>query len=249
MHTFVTSFIDLNHLENRRSDKKTSFYLEKGLKLLSYPYNFIVFVDEQSKEILEKSLNNKKNVTFYTIDMKDLPVCKMIDKDKVSLPINSNPNKDTYNYMALMISKTYFVDLAIHLNPYNSSHFSWIDLGILHIIKDNELDIFLKSLEKINSYRGDKIRIPGCIEPMRYFGKEVIEFKEYPCWAFCGGFFSGDMDSLLKFSEYTSNILNNISTKKFITWEVNIWTYIYCQYKKLFDWYLADHNITMLSNF
>ena len=34
-----------------------------------------------------------------------------------------------------------------------------------------------------------------------------------------------------------------------ITWEINIWAFIYIQYPELFDWYYGDHNILMFSNF
>lgn len=248
MHTFVTSFIDLNNIENRRNDKKTTFYIENGLKLLSYPYKFIVFTDEKSLNSI-KNLKNAKNITYYTIDIENLPIYKIVDKNKTILPINSNPNKDTYNYMALMISKTYFLDLAVHLNPYDSSHFSWIDLGILHMIKNEHLEKFSKSLEKINSYRGNKIRIPGCIDPMRYAEKEVIEFKEFPCWAFCGSFFSGNTECILKFSQKMLEYLEKLNENNYITWEINIWTYIYCRNKELFEWYNADHNISIVENF
>lgn len=251
MHTFVTSFIDLNQLENRRNDKKTNFYIEKGIKLLSYPYKFIVFIDKDSRQYLENTLKtnqNIHNITFYTINMEDLPVCKMIDKNCV-LPSSANPGKDTYNYMSIMISKTYFIDLAIHLNPYNSTHFSWIDLGILHIIKEDEIELFEKSLEKINNYRGEKIRIPGCLVPLRYNNREVIEYKDYPCWGFCGGFFSGDDKSLLFFSDEVLKYLKNLQSNNYITWEINIWVYIYCRNMEKFDWYYGDHNLSMIFNF
>lgn len=37
--------------------------------------------------------------------------------------------------------------------------------------------------------------------------------------------------------------------EKCLTWEVNIWFYIYKNNPDLFDWYYGDHNITMLKNF
>ena len=40
-----------------------------------------------------------------------------------------------------------------------------------------------------------------------------------------------------------------IITKKTLMWEVNIWYMIYQVHKDLFDFYIADHNISMLNNY
>lgn len=248
MHTFVTSFLDLNNEEKRLEHKKSTFYIEKGSQLLAYPYNFIVFIDDHSKKILLDIIGEKSNITYYTINLNELPVSNILTKNEV-LPQTATNGKDTFNYLSIMISKTFFVDIATQLNPYNSSHFSWIDLGILHIINNDYLLSFSESINKINEYRGNKIRIPGCYDPFVYAGKQLIEYKESPCWAFCGGFFSGDLENLRIFSKLVIDCLQNMKEQNFITWEINIWAYIYCRYPNLFDWYYGDHNILMLSNF
>jgi len=55
--------------------------------------------------------------------------------------------------------------------------------------------------------------------------------------------------SLLEFSKEINNTMYFLQEQKFITWEVNIWTFVHFKNKKLFDVYYADHNITMFSNF
>jgi len=157
--TFVTSFIDLNLLEDFRvEDKKLSFYLEKSKLLLKYPYNFIVFVDKNTHQLL---VNEKQsNIEYIIVDIKDLPSYSVL-KDCV-LPSFSSVGKDSYNFLILMISKTFFIEKAIEYNPYKTDFFSWIDFGILKIVNHNELYIFSESLKKINAYNKLKIRIPGC---------------------------------------------------------------------------------------
>ena len=40
-----------------------------------------------------------------------------------------------------------------------------------------------------------------------------------------------------------------IQEKKHIMWEVNIWYLIYREFPEIFDFYLCDHNISILKNY
>lgn len=105
-HTFVTSFFDLSLLEKRNND--TNYYVNHGTRLLSYPYNFIVFIDKKSREIFETNFGNKENVVYIEIEIEELPLYKKINKDLITLPSIKDQNKDTINYMLIMLSKIYF---------------------------------------------------------------------------------------------------------------------------------------------
>jgi hypothetical protein len=251
MTTFVTSFFDLNNFEDRREDKNTDFYVKNGLKLLTQPFNFVVFTDEKTKETLSKMIENKPNIKMITMNFEDLPVCKILDKNIVTLPGGRNHQKDTYNYMAIMISKTFFIEKAIELDPYNTSHFTWIDFGILYLCSDAMLELVPDILGRINNFLEDpKISIPGCTHP-HVFGDGLSiqeHLSSYPVWWFCGGFFHGSKEFLLEFSKAMYEVLDVMKSQNIITWEVNIWVYIYNKYPGLFRWYCADHGMGMLTS-
>ena len=240
--TFVKAFLDLNTLEkNRPGDKNTSFYIQKGIELLSYPYSFIVFIDNDSYKLLPENVRSCETITFYTVEIETLPVYYLLDPN-LTLPSGRNMKKDTYHYLCVNISKTSLIEKAIEYNPYESTHFAWIDFGILHIIKDNEKDQIKDALYNISNYRENRIRIPGCIDPKNGV-PNLLSFKDFPLWVFCGGFFCGEKNELKKFS---ADVLDVLRKMDFMTWEVNIWASI-CTDK--FDWYKADHNLSMLTNF
>ena len=254
MTTFVTCFFDLNKIEdNRKKYRNIDQYIENGIKLLSQPFNFIIFGEEEFLQKIKLLLPNDKNCTFVHTTIDDLPVCKILDKTKVVLPKKCNIEKDTYNYMVLMLSKTHLMEEAIRLNFYNSSHFAWIDFGFLYLCKSQgELDQIPTYLEKIsNSTNVFNIIIPGCQQP-KILGNCLDinnNLMDFPYWWFCGGFFHGDRENLLLFNKYLMETLEIMKSENIITWEVNVWIYIYNKYPKLFIWYPADHNISMLSNF
>lgn len=253
-HTFVSSFIDLNKLEKRREMKGTEIYIKNGLRLLEQPYNFILFVDKQSHETIKFLLSPEQlmRIVLITIEMTELPICQEVKNENLRMPLHASPEKDTYNYMCLINSKTFFVKKAIEINPFKSVQFSWIDWGILHIIKtDDDLDKFTKGLEKINKTVTNKIRIPGCLHPniIKNKNMSIEQDMHHPLWFFCGGLFSGNVKSLLSFEEDMSLCIQLLKNKKIFTWEVNLWASIYATRYELFDWYLADHNHTMFSNY
>ena len=80
-----------------------------------------------------------KNITFQILDIKTLPVYHLTSTE-LTLPMGRNKEKDTYNYLCINISKTYLVEKAINIDPYQSTHFAWIDFGVMHIIKDTPVE-------------------------------------------------------------------------------------------------------------
>ena len=70
-----------------------------------------------------------------------------------------------------------------------------------------------------------------------------------PCWAFCGGLFSGNVKDIIIFANHAHKIFHKMISDGYITWEVNVWMEIYNKYPNLFEWYEADHTIEMLSKF
>jgi hypothetical protein len=251
-HTFVTCFYDLNKLETRL--KKTDFYLNYGPKLLQYIQNFVVFVDKDSRECLEEIVGIKDNIKYIDIDFYDLPVTKILEKNKVkNLYDNPKDTKDTYYYHCLMISKTYFMMEAIKLNYFKSDQFSWIDFGILQLGElgypnsQRDKDEFASLLEKISNYKTTKIRIPGAV--FNGYIRDQLTSYSHPCWTFCGSFFSGNIESIEKFDTQVNNALQELKKNGCITWEINVWAHIYIFHSEIFDRYSSAHSLEMLRNY
>jgi hypothetical protein len=246
-HTFVTSFYDLNTLETRREEKKADFYLSYGPKLLNCPQNFLVFVDKNSHKKLEEIIGIKDNIKYIDIDFYDLPVTKILLKDKVRNLCQTEYLKDTYYYHCLMISKTYFMMEAIRLNYFNSDQFSWIDLGFLQLAKSKEEEEeFPSLLESISKYKSTQVRIPGTMFN-GYIRDQLTSYK-HPCWTFCGSFFTGNMESIQKFDNQVNIAIEELKKNGTITWELNVWAHVYIFHSYIFDRYFSQHDMDMLRN-
>ena len=259
MSLFVSSFIDLCEYEERLSTKSLQEYIKNAVRLLTLTEDvkYLLFVTENIQEKLKDTIGDRKNISYCVITMDELPISKLLDpiKEQIHLPKTGSALKDTYNYYKIMCSKTYFLEKAMETDQ-ESTHFTWIDLGILHIIKEHHMEEFEKSLLKIKEYRGYPIRFPGCPIYIDYYNKnrsmlDIDQFKDRICWAFFGGLLTGSREALKIFAKEVSDFFIKFEKEKYIIWEVNVWTYIY--YKKCISicepYFVKTHDIGMFSLF
>ena len=158
------------------------------------------------------------------------------------LPKSNNPNKDTRNFMCLMLSKINFVKLAMEYNVNYTKYFSWIDIGIFHMFKNKEM--CSKIINKIGSleYTGEFIYVPGCWEK-----NSVYNFYDFPNWRFCGSFFLGSNKKIEEFYQLSKDNLDTFIENNILTWEINYWAWLETHKNWTPDWYRADHNNTILT--
>jgi hypothetical protein len=241
--TLVSGFLsDINNIKYRNVDK----YIEYGKKLIDIRLPKVIFIDKQIYQ--QYFLNISDELTkFIEIEKKDLYFYEHIDK-LTNFKLNTdNPNKDTVEYMFFQNHKTEWIRQAIQLDFFKTSQYIWIDFGIYHIIKDD--DLFEKYMYNLRYKTHDNIRIPGCWNP--YNTKNTNIFYNIS-WYFAGGIFGGNKDKLLEFADLTKQkcifLMNNC---KHIMWEVNMWYLVFLDNinfpnNKIFNWYVADHNSSML---
>jgi hypothetical protein len=187
-----------------------------------------------------------------------------------TLPHNAHPQKDTRGYMLMQLEKSAFVKRAVDLNPFQTSHFAWVDTGIYHLcnndrIKKRELTDVLQRIcsnsstsTSLSLPQNQRIRIPGCwsTSPLLQLDFETLvqhkddSFWNSVQWYFCGGFFVGPAALLVSFAEVVhQEIVNLVRTLRHLCWEVNVWSVVYAAYPNWFDVYSADHNLSMFVNF
>jgi len=251
--TFVTCFLDIYEESEivKTTDKKTIenrlFYFKE---LASTGIQICLYISTTMEELIKPIINEYKNIKYKIINFKDLKLLQVIQKYNASLPINRCMIKDSFEYITLMNSKIEFMDYAIQENPWNSTHFAWIDFSIFYIIKNPTF--FKKWLQFLSSltFQSNFLTFPGCFSHKKPFNKENDDLNKLLnniYWRFCGTFFIGDKDSILQLYE-----LYNIHFPLFLeiygklVWEVNFWSWLesFADWKPI--WYSADHNDSIL---
>jgi len=185
-------------------------------------------------------------------DTRIAKICREVSADPATaytLPQHRNMEKDTEEFMQIISSKMQFVQDAIVANPWNSSHFAWIDFSIAHIWKDvPKMQRQLRAIS-VARFQPSFFAIPGCWSP---WTKDVTKYFDQVHWRFLGGFFIGDSHSVSKFCTlYLDRFPGWLREHRKLLWEVNWWAWLETEVDKS-QWdplrYLANHNDTAIQN-
>jgi predicted GH43/DUF377 family glycosyl hydrolase len=244
--TFVTSYMNIYEtpFENRTFEWRTQNFRD----ILSTGIQLYVFISPEYEEAMEEMTRGMSNVILKSVDLKSMEIYKDamgLPEGTWELPKNRTVKKDTNEYILLMNSKAEFVHRAIEENPWNSTHFSWIDFNIAYIFKNKvETLEYLRVLGR-RQFTTPHLAIPGCWGklPADDVGRSFNDIH----WRFCGGFFLGDRDSLIRFYQlYREFFPRYLEESHRLVWEVNFWAWLEVKQDWSPNWYLADHNDTMI---
>lgn len=234
--TFVSAL--LTNINGYRSIEK---YVEYGKKLIALPINKVIFIE---RDVHAEHFSSSENTTFVFIEKSDLYLHKYADQITNFCPNTDNCQKDTLEYMFVQCNKTEWMRSAIEMNPYELNNFVWIDFGIWHMIRDDQ--VFTDTCMNIAKNPVDPgIRI-ACGDPSYINWDDCCNSIS---WFFLGSIFGGDRDSLLKFADLVKNkCIQTIQEHGTIMWEINVWLLVYREDPTLFLCYRASHDASILRN-
>jgi hypothetical protein len=251
--TFVTCFLDIYEESEiiKTSEKKS---LEKRLfyfkELASTGIQICLYISSNMENSIIPITNQYKNIKYKIVNINDLNTWKIVNEHNVTMPYNRCMIKDTFEYLIIMNSKIEFIEYTIKDNPWNSSHFAWIDFNIFYVFKNfNYCKKWLQFLSSLK-LKDNFLTIPGCFSYSSPFHKEnenLDNLLNNIYWRFCGGFFIGDKNSLLEFYQlYDLHFPLFLKIYGKLTWEVNFWSWLesFTDWKPI--WYSADHNDSIL---
>lgn len=254
---FVSYLIDLN--ENNRP-RKIEEYWELFKKLAGTGIKCILYISKSYRLIYENKIKLfYPNIILETLDFTDLWINKQIQElqinyQDINIPKTDNPNKDTIKYHIIINSKVEIIYLSSK-KYIGYNYYFFIDIGIFHIIKNEEL--IYNKLMSINQYKKNETEIQwDLIAPSTNWCKinkkdinNDLYWKQI-YWRYLGGIIIISSNFINIFWDtYKFFLLEECLKKKRIVWEVNIWALIETLNQ---NWkiktYTSDHNDTMILN-
>jgi hypothetical protein len=218
--------------------------------------NFFTYCIEGSNKTF--NYTSYKNKIFVFFNRSDIYLYKY-KSDVTDFHVETNNHsKDTIDYMFVQCHKTEWVKMAIILTKQNSNkaidnfNFLWIDYGIYHMIRNE--DVFKNELEALvtrnnsNQKGCNSIRIAGCrdltlVYDNRNMYKNII-------WYFAGSVFGGNETALFEFADkMKEKCIQIIKNKQSLMWEINVWYLIYLENREMFNSYMCNHDVTIISNY
>jgi len=250
-NTIVTMFYKIREKENNTSNSSLNHNVNKYLELAKkfifrLPYNVIFFTDdEELSNIIKKEREQYSNKTYIinkpfeeTYFYKHLDRLKELQKSFTIL--NGHIEHETPMYIILNNNKFDFMEDAIKLNPFKSTHFIWMDFGINHVALNCE-----KIHEWINKVP-DKIK-QLCINPYieNRYDKEMFKYIYHHT---AGGLFTGSSKNLLKYCGLFKQKTEQIYNENWYQIDEAVMTMVQRGNPDLFEFFYGDYQ-GIISNY
>ena len=234
---FVSAFLDLH--EDRSKDKSVPTCFNHFKNLASSGIPILLFLSKSYEDYYRK-LGPLPNVRMEFMELDQLQTFYDVPENLVLLS-NRTVHHDTRNFMILINAKIEFVKRAMDLVP-EAKHVAWIDFSICHVFRNREETLAHLSMLSQSRLKDRVMAIPGC------WNKGIGDVIHGVCWRYCGGFFLGDRESLIKWSALYRTWFPTLVKSHGLLWEVNVWTLLEQLNDSAFQphWFKADHNDTIV---
>jgi len=250
-NTIVSMFYKIREKENNTTNTNLNHSVNRYLEfaknfILKLPYNLIIFTDDN--EIInlineERQLYSDKTCIINK-PFEDTYYYKHLDRlrelQKIYTILNGYIDHETPMYIILNNDKFDFMEHAIKLNPFNSSHFIWMDFSINHVALNCE-----KIHEWINKVP-DKIK-QLCINPY-IENKDDKEMFKYIYHHTAGGLFTGSSINLLKYCDLFKQKTEKIYNENWYQIDEAVMTMVQRENPDLFDFFYGDYK-GIISNY
>jgi hypothetical protein len=243
--TLVTCLFDCH--QGTDFDAK-SYYYKKSLRTLAIEQPMIIFCEKKNEKFFQKireGLDLEKMTHIITCELSEFYFYKLRDQiDKRFRHGDGDKTKNPDIYV-IWFSKYEMVMKSIELNPFNSTHFCWIDVNLLNKTLNNSLnyieDSIYGKLNEICENPKDRfsLQLLNFWHPKNYTDLKFF-FSEYR-WIACAGFFTTDIPSIKfiypKFIEKAEELIN----QGFCQSDEAIFAFLIDQYPDIFNLSIGDY--------
>lgn len=230
--TFVSAYYKVPNKYKDRPD----VYLEWATNIVRYVRRaqFVIFSTGEALTLLQKLAKDNTNIHFVDLPMEQFKTAQYLEKLKQQKDLDPEQGLHTVELYMIWNEKPHFVERAIDLNVYNSTHYCWIDIGC---VRDSRLSSVMLDFPNSSSlaYLGqkDKMCVLG-IKPrnLKYFKQLDRPFTIY---AIAGGFMFGSKSQFKMYIERYRNLFEKcIQQDIFVGKEQNLINHLVVEYPQDF---------------
>lgn len=250
--TVVTAYFDLTRMPDASKsirDRPRGHYLASAAATMSLEQNLVVFCEADSLEILKgmRPAHLLERTRFEVVDFESLPMTKYrskIQQNRVEKPYQQD-DRNTPSYYLLCMARYALLKRIIEENPFNSTHFAWLNICIERMgVKNVEhLDeVFLTSPPR------DKVSTAYIDYLSRAAIADEPEFWKFGRCSMCSGFFTGRWDMLTEFCDRVEEKFLLYLEHGYGHADEQLFSPVYFDAPDLFEHYYADYQ-QMITNY
>ena len=248
--TLVTAYFDLTKCSDASDDIKArdgDYYLQHSKGCLSQEYNMVIFCDPEYEEKLKaiRPAHLHSRTTWIPISFEDMKMTKYRDKiisNRLTHPYLFD-NRNTASYYLLCMSRYDALKRVIEQNPYQSTHFAWINICIERMGPNN-----LEELPHALSLFRDKFSTCYIDYIPPHFTVHHADYFKFGRCSMCSGFFTGRGDYMYEFCNRVEEMFTEYLISGYGHADEQLFLAVYFRYPWLFDFYYGDYQ-TMITNY
>lgn len=216
-----------------KSKKSHEQYMDWISNFMSLKFNCIIFVNLDSKSILEKVYPESKHLKYVHLDFEDFITSKWDWKQEEERDPGLHFGHSDKLYQ-VWNEKPFMVKRAIDLNYFNSKKFIWMDIGSFR--NKNHLPHLVNFPDESKIQSGVSIVMVCPFEDSEMINVDKVDDRfKYPVIRL-GGTFGGDCQSLVEFSRIHHDIIDEFKKEKcFSGQDQSLYAFAVVRNPKLFN--------------
>ena len=250
--TYITFFFDLYRRDPSRSELSTvNKYHDNWLNVLSLEQPLVIFCEPDYVDDFLR-LRDDRPTAIVKMSFEELPYYRyyhLFECGRKRNPVrNANPIKDTIDYTILILSKQWFISKVLDANPFSSTHFALVDIGITHVATLDDCDVWNvwnEITDKIQTL--DRVRV--CC--MRYVSRLGIRSRKHHYSLIrghvCAGLIAGPAQTLLNWSEAYVKEFLTVLKLEIAPSDEQILGVLVTDRPELFDVYYGDYSDILIN--
>ena len=235
--TLITCLYNLAVREDHKERRSIEEYKQYADYVLTKKNYMIIFCDSELKDYIREKRQSfgLLEKTYIISDglekLETYNYLKYIENNfKTNRPIDYDRRKRTPLYTILTNAKFDMILKGIELDPFKTSHFGWIDIGVSHV--DNTTNIGLI---------GDKIRLTCIFNTTKQELEDLNSFYTKISYKIAFGYCTGKLEYMHKMSMLAKEEFIRATKLGFSPLEEHIISYLYCTNRDLFEPYYGDY--------
>ncbi len=259
--TLVTAYFNLAKCVDASKEireRDQSYYLSHSFSTLSLPYNLVIYTDEESLPLIQnirpQYLSDKTQYVIWDFEnirfMKNGELLNenfsdyrnKIIKNRQEKPYHFD-SRNTASYYLFCMSRYAMLKDIITKNPFNSSHFSWINICIERMGFKN-----LIHLDEALSIKRDKFSTVYIDYIPQSFIQDTHEFFRFGRCSLCSGFFTGNSHYMYTVCDAIENKFLHYLSLGYGHADEQLYSPVYFDNTELFETYYGDYQ-EMVSNY
>jgi hypothetical protein len=255
--TLVTAYYNLTKCPDASTEimkRDKDYYFGHSIATLCFPYNLVIYCDQESLEQIQQIRPEYlKDKTVYIVNEFDemrfdqesktfAEYREKIKENRINRPYNFD-NRNTASYYLFCMSRYLMLKYTILCNPFQSTHFGWINFCIERMGYKN-----LVHLSEGLAVNRDKFSTCYIDYIPESLVKDTAEYYRWGRCGMCSGFFTGNKEHMYKVCDLIENKFLAYVDQGYGHADEQLYSPVYFENPELFEHYYGDY-LQMITNY